>query len=148
MKSDLKLIYILCFAVLISACTATPYTRYKTPNISGSIYIDQKIAIAIPVYLSINGDDKYCKNFIQKTTTDDNGTFSLTSVKEHMKYTPLMTHYLDEWIICADILNNRKKLYSDNRYGKGSVIQSVNLKCEINSAYAKKEVCLKPLLLE
>jgi len=148
MKNILRSISLLYIAILLSACTTTPYTRYKTPSISGTLYINQQTAKGIPIYLSINGDDEYCRNFTQKTTTDPKGEFNILSIKEHMSYTPLMTHYLDEWTICADIYGSRKTLYSDNRYGKGSIIQSVNLKCEINNTYSKKEVCSKPLLSE
>ena len=147
-KNILRSISLLYIAVFVSACTTTPYTRHKTPNISGVLYINQQVAKGIPIYLSINGNDEYCRKFIRKTSTGPHGEFSISSIKEHMNYTPLMTHYLDEWTICADISGSRKTLYSDNRYGKGSVIQSVNLKCEISNSYSKKEVCSKPFLSE
>ena len=134
--------------LLISACTTTPYTRHKTPNISGILYIDQQPAKGVPIYLSTNGNDKYCREFTQKTLTGLKGKFSISSVKEQMNYTPLMTYYLDEWTICADISGSRKTLYSDNRYGKGSVTGSVHLKCNIDKSHFKKEVCNKPFLSE
>ncbi len=148
MKKLFSLLLLLYTALLVSACTTTPYTRHKTPHISGTLYVNQKAAKDIPIYLSIKENDKYCRNPIQKTSTDSNGKFSLSSIKEKMSYTPLMTYYFDEWTLCAEVSGNRKTLYSDNRYEKGSVIQSINLKCEINNTYSRKKVCDKPLLSE
>ena len=148
MKKLLKTILFIQLPLFIMSCTTTPYTRYKTPNISGTLYINQEPAQDVTIYLSQKGDDKYCKKHTQQTSTGSKGEFSLASIKEQMDYTPLMTYYLDEWVVCADIAGTRKTLYSGNRYETGSVIKAVHLKCEIDKAYSKKDVCSQPLLSE
>jgi hypothetical protein len=131
----------------ITACTTTPYTRYKSPDISGQITIDNQPATSVAVYLSISGGDDVCAHDVNHVYTDEQGFFFLESVKEHMDYTPLMTHYLDEWVLCADIKNVRRKLIDGNRYGMGSVTQKLNLQCAFDSQSANTEPC-RPVLGE
>ena len=141
----ISLIICTCLLGCLSACTTTPYTRYKSPDISGHIKVDGQPAQSVPVYLSITGGDKNCSHNVQHVYTDEQGFFFLESIKEHMSYTPLMTHYLDEWVVCADIKGARRTLIDGNRYGMGSVTQKVNLSCQFDSQSANKEPC-RPVL--
>lgn len=134
MQSKIQLINILALVLLVASCTTTPYVRHKTPKINGEIIINQQAASGIKVYLSTNGNDKQCLKALRWTTTDIYGRFSFETVKEHMSYTPLMTHYLDEWVICADIHGQRQQIHSGNRYGIGSVIESLDLRCEAGTS--------------
>ena len=136
MQSKVQLINILALVLLIASCTTTPYVRHKTPKINGEIIINQQAASGIKVYLSTNGSDKQCLKPLRWTTTDIYGRFSFETVKDHMNYTPLMTHYLDEWVICADIRGQRQQIHSGNRYGIGSVIESLDLRCEAGTTTA------------
>jgi len=130
-------------AGLLAACTSSAYIRFKTPPISGNISIAGTPAVGIPVYLSLHGDDKNCLKFISQTSTGLQGEFNLPIVKDHMSYTPLMTHYLDEWVVCADIDDQRVTLYAGNRYGMGSVSGSVNLNCVFEQGNYAPESCTR-----
>lgn len=130
MHSIFQKLSLFTLALLVASCTTTPYVRHKTPTINGEIIINQQPASGIKVYLSTKGEDKQCYKALRWTTTDIYGRFSFETVKEHMSYTPLMTHYLDEWILCADMKGQRQQIHSGNRYGMGSVIESLNLRCE------------------
>lgn len=128
---------------MLVACTSTPYTRHRSPSISGNISIDGEAARGLAVYLSLRGGDSQCLQFSRKTSTGPQGEFNFSSVKEHMSYTPLMTHYLDEWSVCAEIDQQRVMLYSDNRYGMGSVISAVNLRCDFQQGRYSEKYCKK-----
>ncbi len=141
MQVLLKLFSSLLLTLVITSCTTTPYVRHKTPKINGEIIIDQQPASGIKIYLSTKGDDNLCLKALRWATTDSYGRFSFDTVKDHMSYTPLMTHYLDEWIICADIQGQRQQIYSGNRYGMGSVIESLDLRCEIGTKSKSDKVC-------
>ncbi len=147
MKNNTSL-FILVSSVItlnLTACTPVAFTRHKSPNIHGIILSNHIPAKGIELYLSIKGSDKYCSKFIAKTITDDKGDFSILPIKEEMDYTPLMTYYLDEWNLCANVAGTKQLIYSNNRYGKGSVITSVNLKCDLNKI-GKQAPCNVPLL--
>ncbi|TNF32693.1 MAG: hypothetical protein EP315_09300 [Gammaproteobacteria bacterium] len=131
----------LLIIMLVSACTTTPYVRHRTPKINGEIIIDQQPASGIKVYLSTDGSDSLCLKALNQTETDSYGRFAFSSIRDHMTYTPLMTHYLDEWVICADIAGQRQQIYSGNRYGMGSVIESLDLRCEFGNASSGDGAC-------
>ena len=143
-NSSLSILFLSTIAFSLIACTPVPFTRHKSPNITGVIYSNHSPAKGINLYLSIKGDDKYCSKFIAETITNDNGEFSIPSIKEKMDYTPLMTHYLDEWTLCVDIAGVRQALYSNNRYGQGSVIASVNLECDLKRVNKQGAACNAP----
>lgn len=146
MKNKLSLFIIVLPIISLIGCTSVPFTRHKSPNIHGVIYSNHISAAGIDLYLSIKGGDKYCSKFIAKATTDDKGDFTILSIKEKMDYTPLMTYYLDEWSLCVDVAGTRKLIYSNNRYGKGSVITSVNLTCELKKINTQNTPCNVPLI--
>lgn len=125
----------------LTACTHTPFTRYKSPEISGHIVSQGSTAAGIHLYLSINSGDSHCARYISEAVSNDKGQFSIHAIKEKMDYTPLMTHYLDEWTLCADISGARTAIYSNNRYGMGSVITSINLLCDLKNVGVKKSAC-------
>ena len=141
--SGFTLPFVVICTLIISACTTTPYTRHKSPNISGSITINGEKTAGIPIYLSLDSNDQHCMKIHSRTITSPTGEFRLPSVKEQMSYTPLMTHYLDEWVVCADINNQRIMLYTDNRYGMGSVISAVHLRCDFDSSLLTAKSCKK-----
>ena len=130
-------------ALLITACTTTPYTRYKSPKISGHISINGKAAGNIPIYLSADSKDKNCFKVKTKTQTSSDGHFVLASLKEQMNYTPLLTYYLDEWNVCAEIDGKRLLIYSDNRYATGSVTSSAHIECRFDDALFAVKACRK-----
>lgn len=136
---------IILFSLIISACTTQPYVRYKTPNITGTLFIDGSPAKGTAIYLSLDASDTACKKFIKSTHTDESGGFLLPAEKIHMDYTPLMTHYLDEWVICADIKGINHEIYSNNRYGIGSVPHNLTLDCRIDSQANIKNPCQHPM---
>ena len=133
----------LLLLTLLASCTSTAYIRHKSPSISGTMSIAGEPARGIAVYLSLKGDDKQCLQFSQKTSTGLQGEFNFTSAKDHMSYTPLMTYYLDEWSVCAEIDGQRVMLYSDNRYGMGSVSGAVNLRCRFEQGQYSAKNCKK-----
>ena len=139
-KSYLRLCILICTG-LLAACTTTPYTRHKSPNISGQIYVDQQAAENISVYLSAKASDTACHAVAQKTLTDNTGSFHFSSIKEEMSYTPLMTYYLDEWVVCADIRGQRTRLYSGNRYGMGSVSERISIECNFDPGLNADQAC-------
>ena len=139
----LRPLQILLIPVILAGCTSTAYVRHKSPSISGTISIAGEPARGISVYLSLKGNDKQCLQFSQKTSTGIRGEFNFTSAKDHMSYTPLMTHYLDEWNVCAEIDDQRILLYSDNRYGMGSVSGAVNLQCRFEQSNYSQKYCKK-----
>jgi len=147
MKNNTALFALIPFVITFNliACTPAPFTRHKSPNIHGIILSNHIPANGIELYLSIDGDDKYCSKFIAKTVTDDKGDFSISSIKEKMDYTPLMTYYLDEWNLCATVAGTRQLIYSNNRYDKGGAIASVNLECDLKKI-GKQAPCNVPLL--
>lgn len=133
---------------ILTSCTTTPYTRHKSPNISGLIHINGQAAKGIQLFLTNDGDDILCRKHKLKTSTDPEGQFNFSSIKEKMAYTPLVTHYLDEWVVCIEHAGSRYKIYSDNRYGQGSVIESVNLKCDFINNNFNAGACSKPLFIK
>jgi hypothetical protein len=139
-KPYFQLCILLCVG-LISACTTTPYTRYKSPSISGQIYIDQLPAEGINIYLSTKSADKSCRTTIEKLRTDSSGNFHISPIKEKMNYTPLMTYYLDEWVVCADIKGQRIGIYSGDRYGTGGVTGRVSITCHFNPGQYTEKAC-------
>lgn len=140
-----KIIPVILTSLLIGACTTQPYVRYKTPNISGTLLVNDSPAQATPVFLSLDAGDSECKKFVQRTHTDESGQFMLPAEKEHMDYTPLMTHYLDEWTICAEIQGVRRALYGNNRYGMGSVPRNISLDCRFNTQMKNDNPCHQSL---
>lgn len=140
-----KTISILLISLITSACTTQPYVRYKTPNINGVLIVNETPAQGAPVFLSLNAGDTECRQTVQRTRTDESGQFLLPAEKEHMDYTPLMTHYLDEWTICAEIDGVRHALYSNNRYGMGSAPRNISLNCRINTREKNDNPCQQPL---
>ena len=133
----------LVLAIVLSACS-TPSIRHKTPSISGIILIDGQPAAGIPVFISINGSDQGCYRPAHRTVSGLDGKFHLPSVKEHLPYTPVMTYYLDEWIICADIKGQRQTIMTGNNYGQGSVPSPANITCESQSA---SQLTCKPMFV-
>lgn len=142
MKKCASIIFI---SLIISACTTQPYVRYKTPNINGILLVNELPAQATPIFLSLDAGDSECKQFVQRTHTDESGQFLLPAEKEHMDYTPLMTHYLDEWTICAEIQGVRRTLYGNNRYGMGSVPRNITLDCRFNTQTKNVDPCNQSL---
>lgn len=134
----------LVLTMLISACS-TPSIRHKTPAITGIILIDGEAKAGIPVFISIHSSDQGCYRPTHRTITGVDGKFHLPSVKEHLPYTPVMTYYLDEWIICADINGQRQTIMTGNHYGQASVPSPANIICE-SSSISSKLVC-KPMLI-
>jgi hypothetical protein len=128
------------------ACVAAPFTRHKTPDISGTILSNNIAAEGVQLYLSTTGGDKHCSRYTSQTLTNDQGRFSFTSIRENMDSTPLMTHYFDEWTLCVGIAGTRQAIYTNNRYGQGSVIAAVHLNCELNKINRKGSACHQPLL--
>jgi len=148
MQNNIRLISGLLFISMFGlvACTSSPFIRHKSPNIIGTIHSNNEPVKGIHLYLSIASNDKHCSKFIAQSVTDDKGKFSITSIKEKMDYTPLMTHYLDEWTLCVDVAGIRQAIYSNNRYGQGSVITSVNLECDLKNLNRQSPPCNVPLL--
>jgi hypothetical protein len=137
---DFPLFLLLLCSILIS-CTSSAFVRQQTPVIHGEIYVAGEPAIGVRVYLSRDGSDSLCLKHSQSTHTGPQGEFSLPAIKNHMSYTPLMTHYLDEWVVCAEFDGQRIMLYSDNRYGMGSVTDSVQLRCRFDNGQYAAEYC-------
>ncbi|HEX5637831.1 MAG TPA: hypothetical protein VFY78_12125 [Gammaproteobacteria bacterium] len=140
-----KITCILIIGLVVSACTSQPYVRFKTPNINGSLQINDAPAPGTLILLSLDAGDTECLRAVQRTRTDENSQFLLAAEKEHMDYTPLMTHYLDEWTICAEIQGVRRTLYSNNRYGMGSVSHGISLNCNFNTRAKNDNPCQQPL---
>ena len=136
---------IIFVCLIISACTTQPYVRYKTPNINGSLLINDAPAQGTLIFLSLDAGDTGCTHYVQRTRTDETGQFLLAAEKEHLDYTPLMTHYLDEWTICADIQSVRRTLYGNNRYGMGSVAHALTLNCQFNTQAKNDNPCQQAL---
>ena len=131
----------LCLITLISACTTTPYSRGKTPAINGILNINSEPKAGINLYLSLDSKDRNCNKAIQTTVSNQQGEFHFTAIKEQMAYTPLMTYYLNEWLICAEIYGSKQMIYSDNYYGQGSVSGTVDLICDNHSKLSKQLTC-------
>ena len=135
MKSNIHSIGIISLIVvssLLAACASAPYSRLKTPSISGTITSNDASIQGLPVYLSIKGNDSLCFKAIAESSTGVNGHFHFIAAREQLPHPPVMKYYLDEWNLCTLHNNQRINLYSGNRYGMGSVNLSVNLKCELN----------------
>lgn len=142
-RLTISLLLIIMFSLM--ACTSTPFIRHRSPGISGTLYSNNLPAKNIQLYLSISDGDKHCSQYIVKTETNERGYFSISSVKEKMSYTPLFTHYFDEWILCVDRNGTRQAVYSNNRYGQGSVMTSVSLICDLKNIGRKQPPCNTPL---
>lgn len=140
-----KITAIILTSFILTACTTQPYVRYKTPDINGTLLVNESPAQGAAIYLSLDAGDVECKHVVQRTRTDEIGQFMLVAEKENMDYTPLMTHYLDEWTICADIQGVRRSLYGNNRYGMGSAPRAVTLDCRFNSQAKNDNPCQQPL---
>ncbi|MDH5471478.1 MAG: hypothetical protein OEY87_03175 [Gammaproteobacteria bacterium] len=130
----LHLLSLVFISILITACASTPYTRLKTPAISGTISINNQAAQGLPVYLSIKGDDSQCFKIATEVVTGPDGEFHIKTIKEQLPHAPIMKYYLDEWNICTQYKDQRINLYSGNRYGTGSVNASLNLRCELSKS--------------
>ena len=130
-------------AMLINGCTTRPSVRHLSPGISGHIYLDNQPARGVPIYLSLKGGDSYCTKASFKTSSGPDGEFHIPSQKQQLSYTPIMTHYFDEWFVCADIKGERQPLYSDNRYGIGGVVGTVNIRCELGAGSNPNRTCRK-----
>ncbi len=135
--------YLILVSLLLSACTSTPYTRHKSPKISGSISFNGTATPGVSILLSLDGSDTQCLKPKTRTVTGPNGEFVINSIKDELSYTPLMTHYLDEWVLCAEHKGQRGKIYSDNRYGMGSVISSVHIRCDFETNHINATYCTK-----
>ncbi|MCW8956350.1 MAG: hypothetical protein OQL09_05660 [Gammaproteobacteria bacterium] len=132
---------ILSLVILNSACTSTPYNRGLTPSISGVLNINSEPKADITLYLSRDSKDTSCSKAVKSTTTNEQGQFHFAAIKEQMTYTPLMTYYLNEWVICAEIYGTKQMIYSDNSYAQGSVTSSLNLICDSHSKFSKQIRC-------
>ena len=126
------IISLLLASSLLTACATTPYSRLKTPSISGVITDNNQPVHGLSVYLSIKGEDKLCFKAVAESLTNTDGEFHLAAAREQLPRPPVMKYYLDEWNICTRYNNQRINLYSGNRYDTGSVNLSLNLKCELN----------------
>lgn len=140
-----KIAGIIIIGLVISGCTSQPYVRFKTPNINGTLLVNDSPAQGTLILLSLDAGDTQCLRSVQRTRTDENGQFILPAEKEHLDYTPLMTHYLDEWTICAEIQGVRRTLYGNNRYGMGSVQHGMTLNCNFNTNAKNDNPCQQPL---
>jgi len=137
MKSNTHKSYIaslILISIMLTACASTPYSRLKTPSISGSITSNNKSIQGLPVYLSIKGEDSLCFKPVAESLTGLNGEFNFIAAKERLARPPVMQYYLDEWNICTQHNNQRINLHSGNRYDTGSVNLSLKLKCELNKS--------------
>lgn len=134
-------LFILFLISLSSACTSTPYSRGLTPTIDGTLNINSEAKSGINLYLSLDSKDLSCNKHIKTTITNEQGQFHFTAIKQQMTYTPLMTYYLNEWVICAELHNSKQMIYSDNYYGQGSVTGTLNLICDSHSKLSKQITC-------
>jgi len=132
---------ILFLISLSSACTSTPYNRGLTPTIDGTLNINSAAKSGIKLYLSLDSKDRNCKKHIKTTVTNEQGQFHFAAIKQQMTYTPLMTYYLNEWVICAELHDSKQMIYSDNYYGQGSVTGTFNLICDSHSKLSKQITC-------
>jgi|GEM_PF-3122617 len=128
-------------ALLLAACTPTASVRYLSPTISGKITQADTPAVDVTVKLSVKHNDKTCLSTALETRTNTYGEFNLVSVKKKLDYTPLMEHYLDEWNICIVNGGTSYPVYSNNRYGQGSVNQDLQLQCNIPASPDEAPVC-------
>jgi hypothetical protein len=140
-----KIAYIICLSIISGACTTQPYLRFKTPNINGTLLVNNSPAQGTLILLSLDSGDIECTHFVQRIRTDEAGQFVLPAEKEPQDYTIQMTHYFDEWTICADIQGVRRMLYSNNRYGMGSVAHAITLNCQFNTQAKNDNPCQQPL---
>jgi len=127
---------------LITACTSTPYTRGLTPAINGVLNINSQPRAGIDLYLSRDSKDLNCSKAAKTTVTDEQGQFHFDAIKEQMNYTPLMTYYLNEWVICAELHGSKQVIYTDNNYAQGSVMGTINLICDSHSKLSKQIKCI------
>jgi len=97
------------------------------------------------IYLSIKAGDTNCLSVASSTSTAADGTFHISSLKEQMNYTPVMTYYLNDWNLCAEIKGQRRALYSDNHYGIGSVQKTVTLNCKFTAGRYHARSCSQSL---
>lgn len=132
---------ILSLVILTSACTSTPYRRGLTPTINGVLNINSEPKPGITLYLSRDSKDHSCNKYVKTSVTNDQGQFHFAALKEQMSYTPLMTYYLNEWVICAELYDSKQMIYSDNYYGQASVTGSLNLICDSHSKFTKQITC-------
>lgn len=128
-----KITSIIFISLLTASCSTQPYVRYKSPAINGKLLINEIAASNIPVFLSLDASDTECAQFTQRSTTNDLGRFLLPAEKQQMSYTPLMTYYLDEWTVCAEINGERRLIYSNNHYGMSGTPHAIRLSCHIPS---------------
>jgi len=126
---------------LVSACTSTPYSRVLAPPINGVLFINSEPKPGINLYLSLDSKDISCNKHVKKTISDEQGQFYFASIKEQMSYTPVMTYYLNEWVICADIYGSKQMIYSDNYYGQERMTESFNLTCDSHGKLSKQITC-------
>lgn len=136
MKQIFPLTLLSLFA--LAACTPTASVRHLSPTISGKVTRDDAPAADVHLLLSIKSHDTSCVSPAQETRTNVYGEFNFPSVKKKLDYTPLMEHYLDEWHICIQQGDITYPVYSNNRYGQGSVLQSVRLECTLSGTPACK----------
>ncbi|MFW2371853.1 MAG: hypothetical protein ACN4GM_01930 [Gammaproteobacteria bacterium] len=134
-------LFTLFLMALISACTTTPYSRNLTPTIDGVLIINSEPKPGINLYLSLDSKDLSCDKHVKTTISDEQGQFHFTTIKQQMAYTPLMTYYLNEWVICAEIYGSRQMIYTDNYYGQGSKIDSIMLICDSHGKLSKQITC-------
>lgn len=126
---------------LISACTSTPYSRSLTPTIDGVLIINSEPKPGINLYLSLDSKDISCVKQVKTTISNEQGQFRFTAMKKQMTYTPHMTYYLNEWVICADIYGAKQMIYTDNYYGQESKLDSIMLICDSHGKLSKQITC-------
>ncbi|MCW8910816.1 MAG: hypothetical protein OQK76_09385, partial [Gammaproteobacteria bacterium] len=66
---DICIISLILTSSLLTACATTPYSRLKTPSISGVITDNDHPIHGLSVYLSTKGDDKLCFKAVAKSLT-------------------------------------------------------------------------------
>ena len=136
-----KFTSIILITLLAGGCSSQPFVRYKSPTINGNLQINDSAASGTVILLSLDSRDTECRQAVQQVQADEQGGFSLLAEKQQMTHTPLMTHYLDEWNLCAEIQGNHHLLYSNNRYGMGSVTPSIRLRCYYPSRSKNENSC-------
>lgn len=128
-----KLTYTLIITsiVLLQACSFSSQNRSKTPYFDGVIKFNDEPVESAKVMLSLDSNDSFCHKATTKVSTDENGHFSIKSIKETESYVPFLNYKLDEWVVCAEYNKQRYTLYSNNRYDSGNVTGSIYLDCDL-----------------
>jgi len=125
-----SILIIIC-VLLLQACSFGSHTRSKSPHFSGQLHFNNTAIVNAKIMLSIAPDDKYCLQAKTFTTTNNQGKFNLNAISEKHTYIPFADQQLDQWTLCAKYKDNTYSLYTNNRYGSGSVSGSVVLQCNL-----------------